>query len=217
MQAEAERLKAYRAGRRKGDARDDVPSSPNEIAELERVVIDNVSTTDFTILFTSDATSGALQRYLPASQLGWSLGFRAPLYVVPAGSSVTAEAGVSVQPLRSVLVRLGGGGGLRDGFQAAQAGETVAKILLPPSELFGSASDPGAGRRQGTILCATEVNGLLLSGTRVFREQGGAGSSNNVTGGAEMRHLDVEVLDEFGRPLDLQGDTFSLTVEIAHG
>lgn len=183
----------------------------------KRVVITNVSeTTDFTVLFTSDASSGALQRALPASQLGWSLGFRAPLYVVPAGGSVTAEAGVSVQPLRSVLVRLGGGGGLRDGFQASQAGETVAKILLPPSELFGSDSATSANRRQGTMLCATEVNGLLLSGTRVFREQGG-GIISPAHGGAELRHLDVELLDEFGRPLDLQGDTFSLTVEIVHG
>lgn len=183
----------------------------------KRVVITNYDEVDHTILFASDATTGALQRALPASQLGWSLGFRAPLYLVPAGGSVTAEAGVSVQPLRSVLVRLGGGGGLRDGFQAAQAGETVAKILLPPSELFGSDAEVTSNRRQGTILCATETNGLLLAGTRVYREPGGSSSSSAITGGAELRHLDVELLDEFGRPLDLQGDTFSITVEVTHG
>lgn len=196
-----------------------------------RVRITNSTSAEMTVLFAVHGgaaggavggcaammSSGGLKRELPASQLGWSLGFRAPAYLVPpSGGSVVAEAGVSTQPLRAALVRLAANPAfLREGFQAAQAGEAVAKVLLPPADLFGSDGDTASVRRHGTVLCATEANGLLQAGTRAFRET--ATVPNTPAAGAEIRQLDVEILDEFGRPLDLQGDTFSLTLEITHG
>lgn len=183
----------------------------------KRMHVTNASSVSRSVLFAVHP-NGSMKRELPASQLGWSLGFRHAAYILePNGGTAVAEAGASMQPLRCALVRLGANPPfLRDGFQAAQAGETVAKVLLPPSELFGAAAESSASTlRCGTVLCATEANGLLQAGTRVFRDT--ATVANTPAAGAEIRQLDIEILDEFGRPLDLQGDTFSLTLEVTHG
>lgn len=157
--------------------------------------------------------SGALRRELPAASLGWALGFRRAEYELAPGSTVIAEAAPCAQPLRAALVRIGGVPFYqRAGFQAAQAHDTCARVLLPADQIFGAGESTGSAARRGAVLCATEANGLLLAGTRVFRDP----AANDQLGGAatELGFVDVEMLDEFGRPLDLQGAALSLTLEV---
>lgn len=184
---------------------------------VPRVRITNAAGADQTVLWTVDSVhplpgnrqggtgAAALQRDLPASQLGWALGFRAPLYVVPAAvlgvpGAVFAEAGLCAQPLRSALVRLRAPlprcGALHT---SAQAGAVIAKILLPPSAVFGEGQTTASVQRWGATLVATCENGLLQSQACDVRDAG------------SVDWIELEVLDEFGRTLDLQGDSLGAT------
>lgn len=184
-------------------------------AKRVRVGYNPVGSSAVVRLLLAVGPGGALRRDLPAASLGWALGFRRAEYELAPGAGVIAEAAPCAQPLRAALVRLGGAPFYqRAGFQAAQAHDACARVLLPADQLFGAGEGTGSAARRGAVLCATEANGLLLAGTRVFRDPA-SGDYPQLGGAAtELSSVDVEMLDEFGRPLDLQGATPSLTLEV---
>lgn len=173
----------------------DYATSAGRVARVARVVNPS-STQSVSLVWAVDADHVAGQR---SATLGYALGFRQPAYVLPPGGSAYAEARLDLRPVRTLTLCVTTQAAyLRNDFYAHDARDAIARVALPAAV---------AAPDEATLLVANLANGLLASGTRAF--QGGAG--------VQIRDFVVALVDNHGLPADLDGDSFSLVLELYRG
>lgn len=148
----------------------------------------------YQISFYLDKT-GDFTKYNFKSKLGWLLGFRNVQYIIHTTIGSTSEGCLNLNQKYMYLAIDDFSNHNPVSFLSGMPKyfinkNIIAKILLDRS-IYPN----------GSILCASEWNGLLISDTRVF-----SGDKHNI------QKLNIKLLDENGNLVNLNGNDFSFTL-----
>jgi hypothetical protein len=163
-------------------------------------VITNNTENDITIYFNVD-NDGTTDKYNFKNKLGWMLGFRKQSYTITkGGGSITAESMYDFNQPRYLYLVVDeyGGSGKQNSFICPLPKSLINKQILARITVdyinfpFGS------------VLTANVGIGYLLSDTRCY------------TGKKDLQKLGVELVNEYGNTVDLNGLDFSAALEIEH-
>lgn len=157
------------------------------------------TTYKFIIDFDVDAT-GSADRYQLNTKLGWILGFRNTTYnVIATTPVVTSEKLVDLTNPRYLYLAMEEfNKGTQKSFIAPLSGSLINKNILaritmsPQTFPFGS------------VVPANTTNGLLQSDTRTY------------SGKVDLQRFNIQLINELGIPMDLNGLDFSFCLEIEH-
>lgn len=150
----------------------------------------------FTIDFAVNS-DGNFDKYDFKSKLGWLLGFRQTTYSVSATTS-TSEQFIDLNGPRYLYLSI-------DEFSKGNQHSFVSPLpssLINKNIIARIAID--TGRDFSSIVTANRMVGTLLSDVRSF------------TGKIDIQKLNVQLLDENGTPVDLNGLDFSFCIEAVH-
>jgi hypothetical protein len=141
-------------------------------------------------------------KYNFKSSLGWLIGFRLPTYVLPSsGGRITAECSnqLSVPAPRYLYLAIDEfNKGVQTSFVTPVSNaflnkNVIARITLN-SAVYG----------YGSVLPANMFNGYLVSDVRSYN------------GKVNLQKLNIQLLNESGMPVDLNGQDFSFCIEVTY-
>lgn len=164
-----------------------------------RTVITNGNNYDVTIRFDVD-NEGKTDKYNFKNKLGWMLGFRQQSYTIDAGSSITAESMYDFNQPRYLYLVVDeyGGSGKQNSFICPLPKSLINKQILARITMDYK------NFPFGYVLTANTGIGYLLSDTRCY------------TGKKDLQKLGVELVNEYGNTVNLNGLDFSVALEIEH-
>ena len=141
--------------------------------------------------------SGGFNKYNLKSTLGWCLGYRLPEYSISAGKTLVAEALINTNTIRYLFLVV-------DEFRQSNPNSFVSPLsngYISKNVLARITINP-AIYPFGSILPANIFNGLLLSDQRYY------------AGKTDIQKLQIQLVDEWGRIVDLNQLDFSFCLEI---
>jgi|DEB0MinimDraft_4_1074332.scaffolds.fasta_scaffold26040_2 hypothetical protein len=156
--------------------------------------------------FTKDAT-GSCSRFGFKSSLGWLLGFREPIYTfegtqlstyIASGLTSTAIVSLSGPRYLYLVVDEFTSSGNQSSFVSPLPSSLINKNIL--ARISVSKQDYPFG----SVMPANLYNGLLMSDVRSY------------TGKVDIQKLNIQLVNEFGNVIDLNGDDFSFCLKIEH-
>ena len=157
--------------------------------------INSVSTNTYIIDFSPK------DKYHFKSSLGWLLGFRNPTYTILGGGKIIAEntsQQISPAPRYLYLAIDEFNKGIQNSFITPVSSAFLNKNII--AKIIMDSVTHG----YGTTLPANFFNGLLISDTRSYN------------GKVDLKKLCLQLFNEQGMPIDLNGSEFSFTMEIQH-
>lgn len=185
-------------------------TSHNTIAIATKTIIthndNNHTHTLIKIDFTKDA-NGSCSRFGFKSSLGWLLGFREPIYTFEGtslstfiASGLTSAAIVNLSGPRYLYLVIDEftSSGNQSSFVSPLPNSLINKNIL--ARISVSKQDYPFG----SIMPVNLYNGLLLSDIRSY------------TGKVDIQKLNVQLVNEFGNVINLNGDDFSFCLKIEH-
>jgi len=161
-------------------------------------ITNNDPTNTCTINFCSSIDqTGTLDTKNYMFKLGWILGFRDVIYTISAsGGKITATSPLYLYGPRYLYLAI-------DDFQNNNSHSFITtsntselkqnilgKIMMNPANPFG------------TLYSANLINGGLLTDKRIY------------TNRINLQRMNVQLIDEIGRPINLNGEDFSFTLEL---
>ena len=166
-------------------------------ASFNKIAITPASGT-FALDFGVDST-GAFAKYNFKTRLGWLLGFRNQTYT-GITSRLTSEYMYSLTGPRYLYLVVDEftSNGNQKSFVAPLPSSVLAKHILARITL------DGANYPFMSVVPATNQNGLLLSDVRSY------------TGNVDIQKLNVQLVNENGTPMNLNGADFSFCIQIEH-
>ena len=142
---------------------------------------------------------GVTDKYNVKSKLGWMLGFHQVEYDITTTATTTAEFEIDLNGPRYLYLALEEfHNGCKNSFISTVSSGLVNKNIIARISL--DKSNYGFGK----ILPANRLNGLLLSDTRKY------------SGKVDLQKLNFQLLNEIGNPISLNGDDYSLCLEVDH-
>jgi len=191
-------------------------STVNELISSNEISINNKTTithtdsshshTQAVFDFSVDA-SGNRSRFGFKSSLGWLLGFRTPTFTftgaelenfIDNGLTSTAVANLSGPRYLYLVVDEFTSSGNQSSFVSPLPNSLINKNIL--ARISVSKQDYPFG----SILPANLSNGLLMTDVRSY------------TGKVDIQKLNIQLVNEFGNVINLNGDDFSLCLKIEH-
>lgn len=161
-------------------------------------VFTNADTTyDYIIDFDVDSVGGN-DKYNLKTKMGWLLGFRKSSYnILPVGQTITSENLIDLNGPRYLYLAI-------DEFNKNNQNTFVSQMAtsIINKNIIARISLDTHTHPFGTILPATRYSGLLVSDTRTY------------TGKIDLQKLNVQLLNEYGKPIILNGMEFSFCMEI---
>jgi hypothetical protein len=155
-----------------------------------------------TLNFSSDSSvcSEVSDKYNVKMSLGWQLGFRTLTQeITVAASPVSSYAPLDLHGPRYLYLAVEEyGKGNPNSFQSPMPSSQINKNILARITL-----DP-TQYPYGSTLPANTYNGFLLSDVRSY------------SGKVDLQRLNVQILNEVGVPMALNGAEFSFCLEVAH-
>jgi len=163
---------------------------------------------DSSIANKSASVPGSFDRSNIKSKLGWALGFRQPSYLLTSSLTISSEAIRDINGPRYLYLAV-------DEFNNA-APQSSFVSMLPKSLLnrnilarisvgsFNYNNTTNGATGFGTVQTCTESIGLLLSDKREYTDD------------IDLQKLAVQLVDEYGRPISLNGLDFSFALEVKH-
>lgn len=151
---------------------------------------------DFYIEFYTDSTGG-YDKFNPKFKLGWILGYRNMSYPILGGESLVSDAFVNLNGPRYLYLVL-------DEFQHGNQTSFVSVLStsVMNKQIIARIAVPESDYPFGTIISATLENGLLISDVRSYN------------GKIDIQQLNIQLVDETGRILDLNGDDISFCLKL---
>ena len=138
-------------------------------------------------------------KYNIKSKLGWLLGFRDISYTINNGSTKYSESVIDVNNPKYLYLVI-------DEFNNANQNSFVS--ALPTSilnkNILAKISMDYKNYGNGSVLPANEYNGLLLSDKRTY------------SGKVNLQKLKIQLVNEYGFPINLNGLDFSFCLEIEY-
>lgn len=141
--------------------------------------------------------SGGFNKYNLKSTLGWYLGFRQPEYILSANQTLYSESLVDLNTIRYLFLVV-------DDFRQSNPNSFISPLsnsFISKNILARITLNPNT-YPFGTILPANIFNGLLLSDQRYY------------AGKTDIQKLQIQLVDEWGRIIDLNQFDFSFCLEI---
>jgi hypothetical protein len=146
--------------------------------------------------FKIDFTIG--DKYNFKTRLGWVLGFRLPIYNI-ANSYCQSEQLSNLNGPKYLYLAI-------DEFNKGNQNSFLSPIAdaFINKRIIARMAMDYAGHPFGTILPANRFNGLLTTDVR------------NYTGKIDLHKLNIQLLNEIGIPMNMNGIDFSLCIEVEH-
>ena len=159
----------------------------------------NLSTvTSYTIDFAVDV-SGNSDKYSLKSKLGWLLGFRNDKYTLGPSKSVVSESCIDCSPIRYLYLVLDEfSNSFPNSFSSFYSRSVMNKKILAKISL-NNFNNP-----YKTLLTGNESNGVLVSDTRTY------------SGKVDIQRINVELVNEWGKTVNLNGLDYSFLLKIEH-
>jgi hypothetical protein len=175
-------------------------SSTDIKGDVNKVEFFLPSTADkkYRIEFDLDENGNKDRNYLK-SKLGWCLGFREPVYEITPGKELVAEGTIDINPFHYLYISV-------DDFHAHNPNSFIVpstQSYINPNILARVSLDPTTYAFGGLIV-ASNVGGKMLTDKRSYE------GKNNI------QKLRVQILDEFGRVVDLNKMDFSFALELTY-
>ena len=159
----------------------------------KRTVIE--STTNITVVFDVDK-NGNSDKFQFKQKLGWLLGFRKTSYTIAAGATITAECVVDLSGPRYLYLAIDEfSKGNQNTFVTPLASSMINKNIIARITL------DTAHYGYGSILPANTYNALLTTDSRCYN------------GKVDLQKLHIQLLNESGIPVMLNGNDFSFCLE----
>jgi hypothetical protein len=180
------------------NADEDPNDIKGDVNKVEFFLPSSVINNKYRIEFDVDEYGNKDRNYLK-SKLGWCLGFREPVYEITSGTELVAEGTIDINPFHYLYISV-------DDFHAHNPNSFIvpsAQSYINPNILARVSLDPSAYTFGGLIV-ASDAGGLMLTDTRSYE------GKNNI------QKLRVQVLDEFGRVVDLNKMDFSFALELTY-
>jgi len=157
----------------------------------------NTGSGSVTVNFAVGST-GSNDKYNIKSKLGWILGFRQPSYTVTT-SSTTSEAFYDLNGSRYFYLAL-------DEFNKGNQYSFVSPLYnsLINKNIIARISMTKDIHPFGSVLVANLTNGLLVADLRSY------------TGKIDLLKMNVQLLDEYGNSVNLNGLDFSFCLAVEH-
>lgn len=164
-----------------------------------RSVIQNISnSTSYTIDFAVDK-NGHFDKYNIKSKLGWLMGYRMPSYVIPPLTTLVSESIIDLNgPRYLYLIVDEFCKGTQSSFISPLHSSLINKNILARIAINTNFYP------YGKILVANKYDGYLVSDKR------------NYSGKIDMHRLNIQLVNELGHPINLNGADFSFVLEIEH-
>jgi len=143
--------------------------------------------------------SGSHDKYNIKSKLGWILGFRNISCEVNNGGYTTSESFIDLNGLRYLYLAI-------DEFNKGNQYSFISPLytsLINKNIIARISMDP-ANNDFGSVLVANLTNGLLVSDVR------------NYTGKIDLLKMNIQLLDENGNNVNLNGLDFSFCLAVEH-
>ena len=133
------------------------------------------------------------------SKLGWILGFRNTTYTIANGATLTSENIVDINPLRYFYLVL-------DEFTQGNQNSFISPMPMSiiNKNILAKISLDSVHYAFGTIMPVNELNGLLKSDARSYN------------GRVNLQKLKIQLVNEYGEPVNLNGLDFSFCLEILY-
>ena len=159
--------------------------------------ISNLSTSVvYKVNFATDG-SGNFDKYYLKSKLGWLLGFRKDTYTIGPNEELVSESVIDCCPNRYMYLVLDEfSNSSPNSFMSFLTHSTLNKKIIAKISFENSTSK--------RLLIGNEKNGVLISDIRTY------------TGTVDIQRLNVQLINEWGRTIELNGLDFSFLLKIEH-
>lgn len=157
----------------------------------------NSSANKYTANFDTDI-SGNFDKYNFKSKLGWLLGFHKQTYTINT-ANIYSEAAINLSGPRYLYIVLDEfNQNTQNSFISPQSGFLLNKNIIARITTNRTAYPFGA------VIPANNFNGYLLTDRRTY------------TGTVDLKRLHIQLVNELGIPMNLNGLDFSFCLEIVH-
>jgi hypothetical protein len=162
------------------------------------IKLTNSSSTTTTTIQFAVGSSGSNDKYNIKSKLGWILGFRQPSYVLTTDTT-TSESFIDLNGSRYLYLAV-------DEFNKGNQYSFVSPLYnsLINKSIIARISMTKDTHGFGSVLVANLTNGLLVADLRSY------------TGQIDLLKMNVQLLDEYGQLVNLNGLDFSFCLAVEH-
>jgi len=142
-------------------------------------------------------------RFNIKSKLGWMLGFRQPVYTVETTKTLVSEAFWDLNGPRYLYLAVDefNNHAPQSTFVSMLPNSLLNKNILARISVIATSNNPTSF---GTIEVANLLNGYLLSDTRSYSDD------------VDLQRMQVQLVDEYGRPVNLNGLDYAFTLCVKH-
>jgi len=148
---------------------------------------------------TNGTTTANFDKYDVKSKLGWLLGFRTISYTIPGNSFIMSEGLLDLSSPRYLYLVI-------DEFTTSSSSSFISP--LPTSiinkNIIAKISVDYNHYPFGDVIVASQTNGYLVSDSRCYN------------GKVNLQKLKIQLVNEYGKPVHLNGLDFSFCLEIAY-
>jgi hypothetical protein len=141
---------------------------------------------------------GNLDKYHPRSKLGWALGFRDASYVMT-GNNIYADSLVNINTVRYVYLVV-------DEYNNSFPNSFVSPMnqFIMNRKILARLCIDNAIHPFGSVVYGNETNGAIVSDRRTY------------SGKIDIQRLNVQLVNEWGLPINLNGLDFSFCLELEY-
>jgi len=156
--------------------------------------------TSYQVIFdTTDASSNNLYQTNMQMSLGWALGFRVQSITLTTNVSVVSSAIVSLRTIKYLYFVV-------DEFTSSFTNSFISPFrdYILNKKILAKASMDNTFYPFGSVANLTRTNGFLLSDVRHYN------------GKVDLLKLKIQLVNEFGTPVSLNGLDFNLVLEVVY-
>jgi len=169
-----------------------------------KVVISNVcyttikNTTGNSVKVEFDINNYGIDKNNFKSKIGWIMGFRQPSYTIPTGGTIISENIIDLNQNRYLyLVVDEFSKGIQNSFISPLSTSLINKNIIAKISLNPQ------GFPFGSVQPINQYLGLM-SDQRTY------------TGKVDLQKLNIQLINEYGLPMNLNGNNFSFCIEVQH-
>ena len=162
-------------------------------------VLHNTANKNFEVYFDTD-NSGNFDKYNFRSKMGWMMGYRDVSYNLTSNSGIiTSESIINVNTIRYLFLVVDEyNNSFQNSFMAPMNGYIMNKKILARISVDNQAFP------FGSVLHGNNYNGIIVSDRRCYN------------GNIDLQRLSLQLVNEFGIPVNLNGLDFSFIMEIEY-